>query len=226
MTVGKTWIIALTYTMAVDVRCEVVVAVEAVDELAESAAHRGAVQGSVVAQILEVGVGAHQLAPGSRVAHDALWNTPAPVHFAVFRVAQLHAEKTARVLASHRCEAGSIPGGVTPEFRTWESHRTLPLFGGFPRGSFASPALLVHHCTDDFTENVPVHNPLRGSPLKVPQVHALRRELSTSVRSLAFSGDDLLDERRSFALVAPRHRTRKPTLDRREPFRPCARVRA
>ncbi|KAJ8894232.1 hypothetical protein PR048_006844 [Dryococelus australis] len=47
-----------------------------------------------------------------------------------------------RLLASHQGEVGSIPGaGSLSDFRTWESCRTLPLVGGFSRGSPVSPAL-------------------------------------------------------------------------------------
>ncbi|KAJ8873496.1 hypothetical protein PR048_024314 [Dryococelus australis] len=42
-------------------------------------------------------------------------------------------------LASHQGEPGSIPGRV-PDFRKWESCRTMPLVGGFSRGSPISPA--------------------------------------------------------------------------------------
>ncbi|KAJ8872437.1 hypothetical protein PR048_026041 [Dryococelus australis] len=43
--------------------------------------------------------------------------------------------------------AGSIPGRVTPDFRMWESCRTMPLVGGFPRGSPVSPALSFQRCS-------------------------------------------------------------------------------
>ncbi|KAJ8878517.1 hypothetical protein PR048_019095 [Dryococelus australis] len=35
---------------------------------------------------------------------------------------------------------------VSPDFRTWESCRTMPLVGGFSRGSPVSPALSVQRC--------------------------------------------------------------------------------
>ncbi|KAJ8866644.1 hypothetical protein PR048_032505 [Dryococelus australis] len=38
-------------------------------------------------------------------------------------------------------DTGSIPGRVTPDFRMWESCRTMPLVGGFSRGSPVSPVL-------------------------------------------------------------------------------------
>ncbi|KAJ8893762.1 hypothetical protein PR048_006362 [Dryococelus australis] len=38
-------------------------------------------------------------------------------------------------------DPGSIPGRVTPDFRMWESCRTMPLVGGSSRGSPLSPAI-------------------------------------------------------------------------------------
>ncbi|KAJ8882996.1 hypothetical protein PR048_014835 [Dryococelus australis] len=52
-----------------------------------------------------------------------------------------------RLLISHLGEPGSIPGGVTPDFRTWESCRTMPLIGGFSRRSCVSPALSIWRCS-------------------------------------------------------------------------------
>ncbi|KAJ8877244.1 hypothetical protein PR048_021698 [Dryococelus australis] len=40
-----------------------------------------------------------------------------------------------------------LPGGVTPDFRTWESCRTRPLVGGFSRGSPVSPTLSFRCCS-------------------------------------------------------------------------------
>ncbi|KAJ8882029.1 hypothetical protein PR048_018517 [Dryococelus australis] len=51
------------------------------------------------------------------------------------------------LLASHQCDLGSISGRVTPEFRMWESCRTMPLGGGFSRGSLVSPALSFRRCS-------------------------------------------------------------------------------
>ncbi|KAJ8879646.1 hypothetical protein PR048_020254 [Dryococelus australis] len=44
-----------------------------------------------------------------------------------------------KLLAYHLGETGSIPGGVAPDFRTRESCRTMPLVGGFSRGSPVTP---------------------------------------------------------------------------------------
>ncbi|KAJ8871029.1 hypothetical protein PR048_027332 [Dryococelus australis] len=46
---------------------------------------------------------------------------------------------TVGLLASHQGEPGSIPPG-SPDFRKWESCRTMPLVGGFSRGSPVSSA--------------------------------------------------------------------------------------
>ncbi|KAJ8872850.1 hypothetical protein PR048_026466 [Dryococelus australis] len=43
------------------------------------------------------------------------------------------------LLASHQGYPGSIPRRVTPDFRMWESCWTMPLVGGFSRGSPVSP---------------------------------------------------------------------------------------
>ncbi|KAJ8891729.1 hypothetical protein PR048_004264 [Dryococelus australis] len=45
------------------------------------------------------------------------------------------------LIASHQDESGSIPGRLTPDFRKWESRRTMPLAGGFSRG-LPSPPLV------------------------------------------------------------------------------------
>ncbi|KAJ8892067.1 hypothetical protein PR048_004641 [Dryococelus australis] len=39
------------------------------------------------------------------------------------------------------------PGRVTPDFRMWEVCRTMPLVGGFSRGSLVSPALSFRRCS-------------------------------------------------------------------------------
>ncbi|KAJ8866140.1 hypothetical protein PR048_033664, partial [Dryococelus australis] len=52
-----------------------------------------------------------------------------------------------RLLAPHQGDPGSIPGRVTPDFRMWESCRTMPLVGGFSRGSPVSPALSFRRCS-------------------------------------------------------------------------------
>ncbi|KAJ8882618.1 hypothetical protein PR048_014430 [Dryococelus australis] len=52
------------------------------------------------------------------------------------------------LLSSHEDDPGSIPGRVTPDFRMWESYRTMRLMrliGGFSRGSPVSLAL--HSCS-------------------------------------------------------------------------------
>ncbi|KAJ8868993.1 hypothetical protein PR048_030539 [Dryococelus australis] len=46
----------------------------------------------------------------------------------------------------HQGEPRLIPGRFTPGFRKWESCRTIPLVGGFSRGSPISPALSFRRC--------------------------------------------------------------------------------
>ncbi|KAJ8867392.1 hypothetical protein PR048_031193 [Dryococelus australis] len=46
-----------------------------------------------------------------------------------------------------RREPGSIPAGPLPDFRMWESRRTMPLVGGFSRGSPVSPTLSFRRCS-------------------------------------------------------------------------------
>ncbi|KAJ8880600.1 hypothetical protein PR048_017070 [Dryococelus australis] len=58
-----------------------------------------------------------------------------------------HGGRVVNLLASHRGDPGSITGWVTPDFRMWESYRTMPLIGGFSRGSPVSPALSFRRCS-------------------------------------------------------------------------------
>ncbi|KAJ8880009.1 hypothetical protein PR048_020631 [Dryococelus australis] len=51
------------------------------------------------------------------------------------------------LLASQQGDPGSIPGRLTPDFRVWESCRTMPLIGGFSRGSPVSPAPSFRRCS-------------------------------------------------------------------------------
>ncbi|KAJ8871354.1 hypothetical protein PR048_027671 [Dryococelus australis] len=55
--------------------------------------------------------------------------------------------KTVRLLASHHGEPGSIPGRFTPDFRKWDSCRTMPLIGGFSRGSPVCFAISSQRCS-------------------------------------------------------------------------------
>ncbi|KAJ8882036.1 hypothetical protein PR048_018524 [Dryococelus australis] len=52
---------------------------------------------------------------------------------------QLPAIHAVSLLASHQGDPGSIPGRVTPDFRMWESCRTIPLICGLSRESPVSP---------------------------------------------------------------------------------------
>ncbi|KAJ8887891.1 hypothetical protein PR048_007375 [Dryococelus australis] len=53
----------------------------------------------------------------------------------------------AQLLASHQSDPCSIPARVTPDFCMWESCWTMPLAGGFPRGSAISIALYFWRCS-------------------------------------------------------------------------------
>ncbi|KAJ8897937.1 hypothetical protein PR048_003295 [Dryococelus australis] len=60
-------------------------------------------------------------------------------------IAQVHgAAVTERLAFSHPAKAGRVqcPAASLPDIRMWESCRTMPLVGGFSRGSPVSPALL------------------------------------------------------------------------------------
>ncbi|KAJ8893786.1 hypothetical protein PR048_006387 [Dryococelus australis] len=55
-----------------------------------------------------------------------------------------------RLRSNHECRTprpGSIPGRVTPDFRMWESCRTMPMVGGFSRVSPVSPVLIFRRCS-------------------------------------------------------------------------------
>ncbi|KAJ8877813.1 hypothetical protein PR048_022271 [Dryococelus australis] len=56
--------------------------------------------------------------------------------------AKLCRERKINIKASERVNSNSVrsPAGSLPDFRTWGSWRTMPLFGGFSRGSPVSPA--------------------------------------------------------------------------------------
>ncbi|KAJ8888277.1 hypothetical protein PR048_007764 [Dryococelus australis] len=58
-----------------------------------------------------------------------------------------HGDRVVNLLASHQGDPGSIPGRATPDFRMWESCRTMPLVGGFSRGSPVSPAPSFRRCS-------------------------------------------------------------------------------
>ncbi|KAJ8867945.1 hypothetical protein PR048_031754 [Dryococelus australis] len=52
-----------------------------------------------------------------------------------------------RLLTSHQGEPGSIHGGFTPDFRTWESCRMISLVREFPQGPPVSPAFAFRRCS-------------------------------------------------------------------------------
>ncbi|KAJ8868676.1 hypothetical protein PR048_030215 [Dryococelus australis] len=51
------------------------------------------------------------------------------------------------LLATYRCDLGSIPGQVTPDFRMWELCGMIPLVSRFSRGSPISPTLSFQCCS-------------------------------------------------------------------------------
>ncbi|KAJ8897626.1 hypothetical protein PR048_002975 [Dryococelus australis] len=69
------------------------------------------------------------------------------IKFRTTRVQPGIRQRSISLLASHQGDQGSIPGLVIPDFRMWESCRTMPLVGGFSRGSPVSPALLFQCCS-------------------------------------------------------------------------------
>ncbi|KAJ8881065.1 hypothetical protein PR048_017538 [Dryococelus australis] len=96
--------------------------------------------------------------------HASKYGGTAPINMAAARAypnvgkllpphARCHVPKPANMhyslplLASHQGDPGSIPGRVTPDFRMWESCRTMPLVGGFPRASPVSLALSFQRCS-------------------------------------------------------------------------------
>ncbi|KAJ8891334.1 hypothetical protein PR048_010850 [Dryococelus australis] len=52
-----------------------------------------------------------------------------------------------RLLASHLINRVRFPVGSLPDFHMWESCRTMPLVGGFSRGSPISPVLSFRRCS-------------------------------------------------------------------------------
>ncbi|KAJ8894349.1 hypothetical protein PR048_006977 [Dryococelus australis] len=66
----------------------------------------------------------------------------------VLRIQRGRGGVVARLLACQLGESGSTPGGVAPDFSTWQSSRTTPpLAGGFSRGYPVSPALAFRRCS-------------------------------------------------------------------------------
>ncbi|KAJ8876141.1 hypothetical protein PR048_024050 [Dryococelus australis] len=61
-------------------------------------------------------------------------------------ISSLTRSRPVSLLTSQIGDPGSIPGRFAPDFRMWESCRTMPLVGGFSRGSPVSPALSFRRC--------------------------------------------------------------------------------
>ncbi|KAJ8867571.1 hypothetical protein PR048_031373 [Dryococelus australis] len=96
--------------------------------------------GAVLQSLLQLGYFATQplgalLAPlqGPRHVLGGLSSVPAVTR--IRRLGRRVAARTVSLLASHLGELASIPGWVTPNFREWESYRTIPLVDGFSPGS-------------------------------------------------------------------------------------------
>ncbi|KAJ8878382.1 hypothetical protein PR048_018959 [Dryococelus australis] len=77
------------------------------------------------------------------------------------------------LLASHQGDPGSIPGRVTPEFRMWQSCRTMRLVGRSSRGSPASPSL--HSGTAPYSPKSP-SSALQTSVLSAVPISSLTGE--------------------------------------------------
>ncbi|KAJ8880344.1 hypothetical protein PR048_016811 [Dryococelus australis] len=113
-----------------------------------------------------------------------------------------HGGSAVRLLASHRCEPGLIPGRFTPDFLKWQSCRTVPPVSGFSRGSPISPALAFRPCSPPINANC-VQSPAGSLPdfrnwescRKMPLFGGFSRGSPTSP-GLAF--------RRRFNLLIPR----------------------
>ncbi|KAJ8884424.1 hypothetical protein PR048_016281 [Dryococelus australis] len=70
---------------------------------------------------------------------------------------------------------GSIPGGVTPDVCMWESCRTMPLTGGFSRGSPVSPAF--HFFALLHSHRASPSSALKTSMLRAAQISSLTHSL-------------------------------------------------
>ncbi|KAJ8895256.1 hypothetical protein PR048_000581 [Dryococelus australis] len=113
-----------------------------------------------------------------------------------------------RLPASHQGKLGSIPGGVPPppDSRMWESCRTMPLVGGFSRGSPSGAALYSPRFIFISSQDLDVKS--------CQAVFTLRPLLSTSTQN----------EARTSALLTKFELPRATTADRpycRRPKRLC-----
>ncbi|KAJ8866729.1 hypothetical protein PR048_032590 [Dryococelus australis] len=116
-----------------------------------------------------------------------------------------------RLLASHLGEPGSIPGGVapefphiqlirllfpiplrdTPDFRMWESCRTMPLVGGCSRGPPVPPALSFRHFSPYSPRSL--SSALKTSMLRAVQISSLTRLLFCNEPAVEATGARLVD---------------------------------
>ncbi|KAJ8881558.1 hypothetical protein PR048_018041 [Dryococelus australis] len=131
----------------------------------------------------------------------------------------------------HEC---SNPGRVTPDFRKWESCRTMSLVGGFSRGSPVPPAFGFRRCSS-FTsfhshrlsishENRPNISTQfcntevsegRRRNARAREMEDARESPPTSVRHDSYmgnSGSDPTGNRTRFALEGGFHSSRRATV--------------
>ncbi|KAJ8865733.1 hypothetical protein PR048_033254 [Dryococelus australis] len=107
--------------------------------------------------------------------------------------------------ASHQGDPGSIPGRDSPDFRMWESCRTMPLVSGFSRGTPVPPGLLFRRCS------ILTSMTLVGSQDHDPLVHTL---FVTSWRTLAQSSPSTVtpDKQCAIDICIFVHKTVESTL--------------
>ncbi|KAJ8876818.1 hypothetical protein PR048_021265 [Dryococelus australis] len=91
-----------------------------------------------------------QISASLRYVTNEAWDTSdRPPGVSLFAISSHSGPRWRAVslLASHQGDPGSIPGRVTPDFRMWESFRTMPLIGGSSRGSPVSSAPPFRDCS-------------------------------------------------------------------------------
>ncbi|KAJ8866016.1 hypothetical protein PR048_033540 [Dryococelus australis] len=84
-----------------------------------------------------------------------------------------------RLLSSHHGDPGSIPGRATPDFRMWESCRTMPLVGGAFSGISRFPRPLIPALLH--TKSQSPSSALKTSMLRTVQIYSLARSLAHAI---------------------------------------------
>ncbi|KAJ8871310.1 hypothetical protein PR048_027627 [Dryococelus australis] len=128
-------------------------------------------------------------------------------------------------LAPHEGELGSIPGRVTPDFRMWETCRTMPLVGGFSRGSPVRPCLFVPALLQ--THLASPLSPPKTTTLRAAQISSLTHSLTLDTRPKykeAVTNRSAGEERVLEPAVKRRKSASRP--DTRPPRRAASRVSA